>query len=86
MPNRERPGRLALHLSSYEPVDWVVTVIPGVVLEGIVATGYHLQRVTAPPGVPVRTFSSEEGISLDGALAYSWSQAGEERPASGGQA
>jgi len=44
---------VVLVVSSYEPVHWIVDEIGAGELQGILASGYYQQNVTAPPGVPV---------------------------------
>ena len=47
-----------LILTSYEPVNWIVSVPAGVKIGKIIAMGYHAQRVTgAPAGTTVETYS-----------------------------
>jgi len=38
---------VALYLSAYEPVHWILNVAPGTQLVRVVTSGYHPQRVTA---------------------------------------
>lgn len=58
------PGSNVLVLSSYEPTDWTVALQDGGELYKVIAIGYHLQSVSAPPGVIVQTFSYEAGDSV----------------------
>jgi hypothetical protein len=48
----ERPGDHALVLSAYEPVNWHVSLAPGVNIESVTLIGYHMQTVDLP-NVPV---------------------------------
>lgn len=74
--NLERPGRQILMVSSYEATEWEIKTIPGVILEGIIASGYYKQQVVAPAGVPIQTFSLDEGSYLAGSIAVDWTKAG----------
>jgi hypothetical protein len=47
------PGSHVLALSSYEPVDWVLTVGPDTTLEKVLLFGYHQQTLSAPEGLAV---------------------------------
>jgi hypothetical protein len=47
------PGSHVLALSSYESVDWTVSVGPDTELTGIYVFGYEPSTVSAPRGVPV---------------------------------
>ncbi len=55
----ERTGPQVLVLSSYEPVNWKVSAVPGADIQYILALGYHAQSVEAPPGVEVRVLDYE---------------------------
>lgn len=56
------PGPVALVLSAYEPNVWVVEQAKGTQVVAVVATGYHLQRVTGvAPNVPIVLTSYEGG-------------------------
>jgi len=57
------PGRNVLVLGSYEPTQWTITVEDGAELELVVVTGYHDQRVVAPPDVAVEIHTYENGAS-----------------------
>lgn len=49
-----RPGRIALVLSAYEPTDWTLAVAEGVELVSVSVYGMHAQSLTgAPADVPV---------------------------------
>jgi hypothetical protein len=48
----ERQGKHNLVLSSYEPVNWRVTLAPGASVETVLLIGYHEQTIDLP-GVPV---------------------------------
>ncbi|MFO0728263.1 MAG: choice-of-anchor D domain-containing protein [Myxococcota bacterium] len=50
----QRPGRIHLVLSAYEPTDWTLEVAPGSTLAAISLYGMHLQTVTGvPSGTPL---------------------------------
>ena len=77
----DRKGSVVLALSSYEPVDWTVTVGPDTVLERVILNGYHDQTAVVPAGVPVDTYDNPEGWL--GAIGYAWpySEGGSDTPA-----
>ncbi|MCA9704653.1 MAG: hypothetical protein KDK70_02250 [Myxococcales bacterium] len=60
----EVPGSNVLVLSAYEPTDWKVELAERGQLDKIIAIGYHQQQVFGPPGVPVRTYSYDQGNFL----------------------
>ena len=56
------PGPVALVLSAYEPNVWVVEQAKGTQVVAVIASGYHLQRVTGVgPNVPIVLTSYEGG-------------------------
>ncbi len=60
-----------LALNGYHPIRWVVTeAVPGTVQEIIINGGYQPQ-VSAPAGVPVTIYSSDQGDRL-WSSAYDW--------------
>jgi hypothetical protein len=70
-----RPGHdVVLALSAYDPVDWKITVEPGTRLQQVILTGYHAQRATAPAGVPLDIYGSEDNRPLirEGGYGYQW--------------
>jgi hypothetical protein len=77
----DRKGPVVLALSSYEPVDWTVTVGPDTVLKRVILNGYHGQNAVVPAGVPIDTYDGEDGWL--GAIGYAWPSAegGSDTPA-----
>ncbi|OJT21604.1 hypothetical protein BO221_27770 [Archangium sp. Cb G35] len=67
----ERTGPQVLVLSSYEPVNWKVSAVPGANIQYILALGYHAQRVEAPQGVEVKVLDYETRGSYAG-CAYEY--------------
>lgn len=63
---------MILALSSYEPVQWNVTLGPGVNLEKIIINGYHDQKVSGVSGIPIEEFSYEGTGNYFGKFAYKW--------------
>jgi hypothetical protein len=73
----DRPGsEVVLVLSSYEPVDWVLSVTPTTNLKEVVLNGYNTHTVAGMPKGTVLT--RRDGIGL-----Y-WDACGYELPSSGG--
>jgi hypothetical protein len=56
-----RSGPSVVVLSSYEAINWVVSVAPGATVERVIAYGYHASTVSAPAGTPVEVHSVEPG-------------------------
>ena len=48
----ERTTQMTVLLSSYEPVNWVLTVEPGVTIDKVLVNGYHSQNISLPNGIP----------------------------------
>jgi hypothetical protein len=65
----ERKGKQILVLSSYEPVDYVVTAARGAEVVEIVLNGYYPHTVEAPPGTKV---TNRSGTSYLAACAYAY--------------
>ncbi|TAJ12922.1 hypothetical protein EPO56_03840 [Patescibacteria group bacterium] len=64
-----------LVLTSYEPVNWVLTVQNGVLINKIIVSGYHLSRVT---NVPSGTQVEYHSLSTNGKYNYSYQSSGQE--------
>jgi len=77
----DRKGTVVLAISSYEPVDWTVTVGPDTVLERVILNGFYDQDAVVPAGVPIDTYDGEDGWL--GAFGYAWPSAegGSDTPA-----
>jgi len=65
----DRRGPAVLVLSSYEPVNWVVTTSADACLERVILNGYNDQTVEVPDGVEVDEFT---GYGYLSACAYAW--------------
>jgi hypothetical protein len=70
----QRPGTMTVLLSSYEEVDWVLFVDPGVTLNGVLVNGYDAQTLQGlPPGVQTQTRSfAQTGTNFGNWCGYSW--------------
>ncbi|QRK08437.1 hypothetical protein JQX13_52465 [Archangium violaceum] len=68
----KRSGSSVLVLAAYNETSWTVQVEPGATVERIVVSGYHVQTVTAPAGIPVEILSHEQTGSYLGAFGYEW--------------
>ncbi len=55
------PGKVALLLGAYEPNVWQIEAAPGTTIVGVLASGYHTQRVTGVPGTTPVVITSHEG-------------------------
>lgn len=79
------PGPVALVLSAYEPNIWVVEQAKDTQVVAVVATGYHLQRVTGVgPNVPI-VLTSHEGGAPCGSVYQGTGQASFLRGLAGAQ-
>ena len=63
---------IILALSAYEPINWNVTVEPGVVIEKIIVNGYHNQTVSGVSGIPIEVHSYEKTGNYIGDFIYKW--------------
>jgi len=71
----DRPTEMTLVLSSYEPVNWVVTIGPNTQVNKVLLNGYHSQMITIDSSIPVETrsydqTSSDFGSSCGYSLPY----------------
>ena len=68
----ERTTQMTVLLSSYEPVNWVLTVDPGVTIDKVLVNGYHSQNITLPNGIPYEIRSYDQtGTHFGGSCGYS---------------
>jgi hypothetical protein len=65
----DRRGPAVLVLSSYEPVNWVVTASAGACLQRVILNGYNDQTAEVPDGVEVDEFT---GYGYLAACAFEW--------------
>jgi hypothetical protein len=56
-----RPGRHAIVVSGYEPIEWTIRTENGAEIEAIYAVGVKPQKVNAPPGVQVVSENKQAG-------------------------
>ena len=67
---RNKP--IILALSAYEPINWNVTLEPGVVIEKIIVNGYNNQKVSGVSGIPIEVHSYEQTGEYLGDFIYKW--------------
>lgn len=63
---------IVLALSAYEPVQWNISVEPGVAIEKIILNGYHDQKVVGVAHIPVTEYSYESTGQYLGNFMYRW--------------
>jgi hypothetical protein len=69
-----RKEPMVLALSSYDPIQWNVTLEPGAQVKKIIMASYEVSSVSAPAGIPIDTFIFEKGGELLG-CAIKWPNA-----------
>ena len=63
---------MTLVMSSYEPVQWVLSYVPGAQIQQILLNGYHSQTIVGASGIPVETRSYDQtGTNFGGSCGYS---------------
>ncbi|MEB3343630.1 hypothetical protein [Okeania sp.] len=65
---------IILALSSYEPVDWNLSLGKDVKIEKIIINGYHDQKISGVSGIPIEEFSYEGTGKYLGEFVYKWNK------------